>query len=112
MASPEQDRETGLIAYILYGLSIIVGVAIIVAIIFAYVKRDSVAGSFVESHLEWLIRTFWITFIAGIIGGILCIILIGFVILFVVWLWFIYRVVKGFVIFIDGRPIDDPQAWF
>ena len=105
-------RETGLIAYLLYGISIVVSPAVIAGIIYAYMKRDAVAGTFVESHMTWLIRTFWLTLIGSLVGVALSIVVVGILLLGLVWLWFVYRVVKGFVVFNDGQPIDDAQAWF
>jgi len=112
MADRDPVREVGMIAYLLYGLSIPFGPVIFLGLIYAYAKRGAVAGTYLESHLDWLIRTFWLTLVATIIGIVLYILLIGILILAVVWLWFLYRVVRGFVIFNDGNPMPNPQSWF
>ena len=106
----ETARQVGLMAYILYGVGAIFPPAAIAGVIFAYYKRDDVAGSFVASHLTWLIRTFWLTVVFGIAGYILALVLIGFLVLFVVGVWYIFRVVKGFVTLTDGKPIRSPEA--
>jgi uncharacterized membrane protein len=111
MPDENKIRETGLIAYVLYGVSIVFGPAIFVGLIFAYLKREEIAGTYVASHFEWLIRTFWITLIVGIAGVILSLVLVGILVLGVVWLWFVYRIVKGFILFNDSQPIPDPKAW-
>ena len=33
-----------------------------------YVKRDDARGTWVASHFTWLIRTFWWSFLWGIVG--------------------------------------------
>ena len=105
-------RQVGLTAYILYAASAIIAPAAIAGVIYAHIKRDDVDGSFVASHITWLIRTFWLTLLFGLIGLVLALFVIGFVILFAVGVWYIFRVVKGFVIFADGKPIADPQSLF
>ena len=112
MTQRDAIRETGLIAYLLYGLSIVVSPAVLAGIIFVYLKHDAVRGSYVDSHMTWLARTFWWSLAGTVVGMVLTVILIGFVIMGLVWLWFVYRVVKGFVAFNDGQPINDPQAFF
>jgi len=77
------------------------------------VKRDDAHGTWVASHLRWLIRTFWFSLLWGVIGGIvllvLGIVLIGIPIAFGIWaaasIWVIYRVVRGYMLFKDEKPI-------
>lgn len=108
----DQMDQVGLMAYILFGVAAVFAPSAVAGLIYAYVKRPEVAGTFVESHMTWLIRTFWWTVILSVIGGILAILLIGFVILFAVGVWYIFRVVKGFMIFYEQRPIADPESLF
>lgn len=108
----ETARQVGLMAYILYGVGAIFPPAAIAGVIFAYYKRNDVAGTFASSHMTWLIRTFWLTVILGIVGYVLALILIGFLILFAVAVWYIYRVVKGFVVLADNKAIQSPDAMF
>jgi uncharacterized membrane protein len=94
-----------LTVYILQAVSLLVGVTGIVAVIINYVKRDDVRGTLYESHFEWQIRTFWLALLGYVIGAVLTWLLVGFVILFAVWVWYIYRVVKGFLYFNDRKPL-------
>jgi uncharacterized membrane protein len=94
-----------LICYILYALSWFTGVTGIVAIIINYVKRDDTRGTIYESHFDWQIKTFWIGLAIAIVGFITMFILIGFVILFAGAVWSIYRIVKGFLNWNDGKPM-------
>lgn len=106
----DQLKQYTLIIYILYAASIIVGLTSIAAIIMNYIKRAEVQGTWLESHFEWQIKTFWITLIVAIVGALLSFILIGIPILFAITIWFIYRIVKGLIVFVDNKPIGD--GWF
>jgi uncharacterized membrane protein len=83
----------------------------IIAVILNYVKRGDVRGTWLESHFRWQIRTFWF----GLLWVVLCIlfvlltlgigILIAWLPLGVTGLWFIYRVVKGWLALSGRRPM-------
>jgi uncharacterized membrane protein len=81
------------------------GITWIVAVVINYVKREEVAGTWLESHFRWQIRTFWFGLLWGVIGGILALVLVGFAILFADAVWIIYRIVKGWLNLSDGKPM-------
>ncbi len=108
----ESLRTITMVTYGLYALAIFLGVSAVVGLVVAYLKRGEAGGTLYASHLTWLIRTFWLTLIGGVIGVVTTLIVIGVPILFAVGIWYIYRVVKGFLRFNDRQPIADPQAWF
>lgn len=97
--------------YILYFLSVIVGLTSIVGVIMAYMNRGK-AGGYVETHYTWLIRTFWIAVLFSLVGLILAFIDIGFLIMVAVFIWAIIRLIKGIQRLGRGEPIDDPQTWW
>jgi uncharacterized membrane protein len=75
----------------------------IIAVILNYVKRGDVRGTWLESHFRWQIRTFWFGALWVVLCGLLVVLTLG-VGLLVVWLplavvtiWFVYRVVRGFM---------------
>lgn len=99
-------RNLALIVYILQAVGFITaGLPWIAAIIVNYIKRDEVQGTWVASHFDWQIKTFWVGLIGGIVGGLTLFILIGFVILPLVTLWCLYRVVKGWLAWSDGKEL-------
>ena len=115
-----QPPATGaLVAYILFGIAALVGFAGhgflslvgIVGVILAYVSRGDSRGTWVESHLTWLIRTVWWSLLWNVLGGIVVLgtLFLGYPIAWVIWvataIWVIYRVVRGFLLFNDRRPI-------
>jgi uncharacterized membrane protein len=83
----------------------------IVAVILNYVKRSEVRGSWLETHFRWQIRTFWF----GLLWVGLCVafivltfgvgILVAWLPLTIVTVWFIYRIVRGWVRLRDGRTM-------
>ena len=94
------------VVYPLQALSFAFGVTALVGLIINYVKRDDVAGTLYESHFNWQIRTFWWGLLWGVLGSILIFAFgLGLVVLFVAWIWAIYRVVKGWLKLNDGKPV-------
>ena len=93
------------VVYVLYALSYVAGITAIVGIIINYVKRDDAAGTWLESHFRWQIRTFWFGLLWAVIGVATIVILIGGVILFANFCWIIYRIVKGWLNLNDNKPM-------
>jgi uncharacterized membrane protein len=93
--------------------SFIFGVPSIVAVIMNYVRRRDVAGTWLESHFSWQIRTFWwalaFSAIVLVVSAPLMLVLIGFataaVGLVIIGVWVLYRVVRGWLALRDLRPL-------
>jgi uncharacterized membrane protein len=91
--------------YGLYAAALVFPVTAIVAIVINYVKKDDAAGTWLESHFRWQIRTFWFGLLWAVLGFITYVIIIGWVILIVDCIWIIYRVVKGWLNLNDNKPM-------
>ncbi|MBI5259031.1 MAG: DUF4870 domain-containing protein [Burkholderiales bacterium] len=98
-------KNITMVVYALQALTCLWGVTAIVAIVINYVKRDDVRGTIYESHFDWQIRTFWWGLLGSLIGMALVVVLLGFPILIVVWIWMVYRVVKGWLKLNEGKPV-------
>ena len=92
----------------------LVVIAGIVGVIIAYVKRGEAQGTWVASHFDWLIATFWWSLLWDVVAlviGILTFwilglgILLGILILAATSIWVIYRVVRGYLAFKDSQPL-------
>ncbi|MEP7206024.1 MAG: hypothetical protein ABI920_03730 [Casimicrobiaceae bacterium] len=127
VVAPEPPITATLVAYALFGVGAVAtlisagfpvalplfGLLGIIGVVIAYVKRDDAQGTWVASHLRWLIRTFWYSMLWGFVGALflllLGIILIGIPIAFLIWalasIWVIYRVIRGFLLFNGNRPV-------
>jgi uncharacterized membrane protein len=83
----------------------------IIAVILNYVKRSDVRGTWLESHFRWQIRTFWFGLlwvglcVAFIIGTLGIGIIIAWLPLGAVSLWFVYRIVRGWLALRESRPM-------
>jgi uncharacterized membrane protein len=93
------------VVYALYAATFITGITSIIAIVMNYVKKDDVAGTWLESHFRWQIRTFWYGLLWMILGGLTWIIVIGWFVLAANCVWLIYRIVKGWLNLNDGKPM-------
>lgn len=101
-----QLKQYNLITYILYLVGFVVGITGLIAIIMNYVKRSEMRGTWLESHVDWQIKTFWYSLIGYIVGFLLTAILIGYVIILVVFIWHVYRLIKGLIALNDNKPIQ------
>ena len=105
----QQLRKVALLDYLLHiaGLLLSMGVLSVVALIINYIKRDDANGTIYRSHMDWMITTFWWTLFWVVIAFIPAFLSLGLLsFLFVVpCLWFLYRMVKGLLRLLDGRPI-------
>ncbi|MDZ4785716.1 MAG: hypothetical protein SGJ02_06540 [bacterium] len=81
----------------------------LIAVILNYVERNNVRGTWLESHFRWQIRTFWFTAAWGLLSFILFVTLIGIVValplIFIVGVWVVYRVIRGWLQLISQQPI-------
>ena len=84
----------------------------IIAVILNYIKRSEARGTWLESHFRWQIRTFWFGLLWISLCGAFIIATFGIGLLFVwlpiglVGLWFVYRIIRGWVTLSDRRPMD------
>ena len=126
--SPEPRPSLVTLTHVIYGLhsvSLLIGILTaatvvfaflfgwpsIIAVILNYVNRGEARGTWLESHFRWQIRTFWF----GALWFSLCVLLVvgtlGIALL-IVWiplglvgLWFIYRIARGWLRLLEGKPI-------
>ena len=103
-SSLESDRTITLIAYVLHLVGAVAGLTSIVGLIINYVKRGRY-DEFFDSHHTWMIRSFWWAVLWCIVGFVTIVIVIGWAILFFVWVWYIYRHVRGLIALINGEAM-------
>lgn len=118
------------ITYLLYVLSYFTaGLLWVVPIFMNYAKRRDADGTWLATHFDWQIKTFWysivwfvvgvsiITFALGGFGvsmmadsgniaiGSVLLASVGFIIMGVTFIWHLYRIVRGWIALTDGRPV-------
>ena len=110
---PSLVRWTHVI-YGLHAIAVIVGVASaaatvaggfvfglpsLAAVALNYLKRGEVAGTWLESHFRWQIRTFWFALLWIAVSALMVLTIIGvpfaLALLLIAGLWILYRVVRG-----------------
>ena len=122
-ASHDTKRDDSLrtIGHISYALHAIVAVGavlpgvqasvalLLVAFILDLVKRDDARGTWQESHFRWRIRSvLW----AGVLYVVtiplwLLLVVPGWIAWCVISIWFLYRVVRGWLALNDRRPMPE-----
>jgi uncharacterized membrane protein len=84
----------------------------IAAVICNYMKRSDARGTWVSTHYQWQIRTFWWAVLWALIGWALVLTIIGVVVgvpvLIALTLWLIYRIGRGWLRLRDRRPMYTP----
>jgi uncharacterized membrane protein len=86
----------------------------IIAVVLNYALRGDTRGTWLESHFRWQIRTFWWAALwaaaVAIISAPLTLLLIGFVTwpvgLFLLGIWAVVRITRGWLRLRDGRAIE------
>jgi uncharacterized membrane protein len=102
-ASDVADATLFYVAYVFLGLGLVLPLVLpLVAVIIAYLKRGE-SGALLRAHADWIIVTFWVSLAVGIVGSLLTLLLIGWAVLLVLWIWFLYRIVRGVVRLSEGR---------
>jgi uncharacterized membrane protein len=109
-AAGEAPAEGSLrrLAEVVYGLqaaSLLVGVTLFAGVIINYLRRRQAAGTWLESHFTWQIRTFWWSLAWCVAGIATAVLIVGLVILAASAVWFVYRIVRGWTELNEGRPM-------
>jgi uncharacterized membrane protein len=122
-ASRQPPVGAAMVVYILFAIAALVGLighgmlvgaplltlVGIVAVIVAYITRGDARGTWTESHLTWLIRTFWWSLLWNCLGWLVAVTLIGLPLAIAMWvattIWVIYRVIRGYLLFHESKPV-------
>jgi uncharacterized membrane protein len=89
------------------------GLPSIIAVVMNYVRRSDARGTYLESHFSWQLRTFWFALLWVTVVLLLSLplffVLVGFVTfpigIFVIGIWVIYRVARGWLKLKDGQSV-------
>jgi len=94
------------------------GLPSIIAVIMNYARRAEAHGTWLETHFNWQIRTFWLALlwiaITLLVGAPLTLIVIGIFLVIagfcLVGLWVAYRVIRGWLALRERRPMPWPAG--
>jgi uncharacterized membrane protein len=98
------------VMHVLYGLHTLAwfsgGVFAVVAVIINYLRRADEPDALYVDHHNYMIRTFWWTLLWLVLLSPLWLIFIfpGALAYGIVWLWYLYRCIRGWMRFSGNRP--------
>lgn len=96
------------IIYFLYLASLVFGITSLIGVVMAYLNKAD-AESWLQSHYDFQIRTFWLGILFSIIALILSLVLIGYVLFLVIIVWVIIRCTKGLKALDNNAPVEDSR---
>jgi len=102
----ETDRTVVLVSYVLHLVGATVALPSIVGLVLNYMRRNE-AGAVLSSHHGWMIRSFWWALLWIVVGALTIILLVGWLILALAWLWYVYRHVRGMLNLFSGEPMPE-----
>ena len=96
-AEDKKLRNLALLVYALQAVGFLIGLTWIVGVVINYLKIDDVRNTWLETHFNWQLRTFWLGLAGMGVAWLLTVVKIGVLIGFAVTVWAIYRVAKGWL---------------
>jgi uncharacterized membrane protein len=104
-------ETTAKVIYVLYLVSLFVGITAIIGVIMAYIyKGDAPEG--LATHYRFQIRTFWMGVAYGLAGTVLLLALgLGMLVYAFAAVWIIVRCVKGFRYLDRREPYPNVTTW-
>ncbi|WP_227514267.1 DUF4870 family protein [Psychrobacter urativorans] len=118
------------VTYLLYVVSYFTaGLLWIVPIVMNYAKRNDANGTWLATHFDWQIKTFWYSIVFFVIGGMLLLFALGglgvsvmvdsgnaaivsilltglgLMIIFFTVIWHLYRIIRGWIALTGNRPV-------
>jgi uncharacterized membrane protein len=105
-----REGESAKIIYILYLVSLAVGLTAIVGVVMAYVNRTN-APAWVATHYRLQIRTFWIGLLYALISVVTIFAVIGLLFALFTLVWWIVRCAKGMQRLSRGQAYENPATW-
>jgi len=111
LAEIEGKSQTDrIVMHVLYGLHTLAwfsgGVFAVIAVIINYLRRGSETDPLYLDHHTYMIRTFWWTLLWLVVLSPLWLLLVvpGAIAYGIVWLWYLYRCIRGWMRFNSQRP--------
>jgi uncharacterized membrane protein len=102
----EAAKTNAIIAYALMLVGIFTGFFWIIGAIWAMVKKGDAQGTLFEDHYANITKTFWWGLGLSIIGFILAFVVVGYFLLIGVWIWSIFRIIKGLANITSNKPYN------
>jgi uncharacterized membrane protein len=104
---PAEEKKLATIVYVLQAVGFFSVITALIGVIINHIKKGEMTNEIIKSHFSWQLRTFW----WGLLWSALAIIAATFTLgiggfLFIpVFVWLVYRVVKGWMRLNDGKSV-------
>lgn len=101
-----QGRAASHIMYALYAISLVTALPMILGVIVAYFARGD-AQLLYRSHLSYGISAFWMSILGVVIALVFSILTVGllsWLFFGIVWLYVLWKTVRGWMRLLDERP--------
>ncbi len=105
----DAERKTLSLTYVLYAIGIFVPLAALIGVIINHARINEVNSGFARNHHRWLMRSFWFTVLWASVGGFLSGVGVGVILIFFAYLWYIYRIVRGGLNFLESKTLPLPN---
>lgn len=110
---PPERANLRLLTHVMYGLHTAswasAGIFSVIAMILNYIKRPDLPDEFFRSHFRWQARSFWFTLLWLVLALPLWLLIFpGWFAYTLIGLWYLYRFVRGWWTFAEGRPMPVP----
>lgn len=100
------------IVYLLQALSLgIGGLSLIIGVVINYVKKSDVKDTWLESHFDFQIKTFWFSALLIVFGLLTFRYTIGYFALIAAAFFIVYRVVKGWLRLNGDREVENSSGF-
>jgi len=103
-------RQLATAVYALQAVGLLVWPAWVAGVVINYLKIDDTRGTWLETHYNWQLRTFWFGLAAAAVGWLLLFVKIGVLVLVGTGVWALYRIVRGWLALGAGRPMALREA--
>jgi uncharacterized membrane protein len=99
----------GLLTPMLIVTAFLLGWPSLIAVVLNYVKRGEARGTYLDPHFRWQIRTFWFAVPWALLGVLLFVTFFLIPVAIVIWAvtgaWVAYRVARGWIALLQGKPL-------
>lgn len=103
----ENAKNNALASYVLMAIGIFTGIFWFIGAIWAMVKKEDAINTPYYDHYTNIVKTFWWGLLWTVIGILTWMMFIGGFIVFIVWIWSIYRIIKGLARITSNKPYYD-----
>ncbi len=100
----KEYKSHALISYVLLAIGLFTAIPILVGAVWAMITKKGALGTVYHSHLVNITRTFWWSLFWTVVGAILTLVIVGYAVLAIAWLWALYRVVNGLIKALADEP--------